>query len=66
MNGPSSPGEDPSEVLGACAQVKPEMIDIYFPQDELEKANKDKKHFPAGFKVNNMYILVAQLLIMQI
>lgn len=51
-NGPSSPGEDPGEVLGACAQVKPEMIDIYFPQDELEKANKDKKHFPAGFKLH--------------
>ena len=34
------------------------MIDIYFPQDELEKANKDKKHFPAGFKVNNMYIRI--------
>ena len=44
------------------------MIDIYFPQDELEKANKDKKHFPAGFKVNNMYctyVLAALLLIMQ-
>ena len=51
VNGPSSPGDESNEGLGACAQVKPEMIDIYFTQDELEKANKDKKHFPPGFKV---------------
>ena len=27
------------------------LIDIWFPQNELDKANKDKKHFPPGFKV---------------
>lgn len=50
------PVDDPSSgvdtpLLGACAQDKSELIDIYFPQDQLEKANKDKKHFPPGFKV---------------
>ena len=38
-------------LLGACAQDKSKLIDIWFPQDELDKANKDKKHFPPGFKV---------------
>ena len=39
-------------LLDASAQGKPEIIDIWFPQDELDKANKkDKKHFPPGFKV---------------
>lgn len=52
----SSPVDDPSShvdkpLLGACGQDKSELMDIYFPQDELDKANKDKKHFPPGFKV---------------
>lgn len=40
-----------SSPVGACAQDRPELVDICFLQEELDKASKDKKHFPPGFKV---------------
>lgn len=33
------------------SQVGPDCKVIIFPRDELDKANKDKKHYPSGFQV---------------
>jgi len=33
------------------SQVAPDCKVIIFPKDELDKANKDKKHFPPNFQV---------------
>ena len=33
------------------SQVGPDCKVIIFPKDELDKANKDKKHYPSGFQV---------------
>ena len=35
----------------ASSQVAPDCKVIIFPKDELDKANKDKKHFPPNFQV---------------
>ena len=44
VDNPSSHGDKPLPAML-------ELIDIWFPQKELDKANDDKKHFPPGFKV---------------
>jgi len=35
----------------ASSQAAPDCKVIIFPKDELDKANKDKKHFPPNFQV---------------
>ena len=43
--------DNPSSHRDKSLPAMLELLDIWFPQDELDKANKDKKHFPPGFKV---------------
>ena len=31
--------------------MDPDISVLIFPKDELDKANKDKKHYPLGFQV---------------
>ena len=42
-------------LLSLYSQVGPDCKVNIFPKDELDKANKDKKHYPAGFQVWDLY-----------
>jgi len=42
-------------LLSLYSQVGPDCKVIIFPKDELDKANKDKKHYPSGFQVWGLY-----------
>ena len=42
-------------LLSLCSQVGLDTKVIIFPKNELDKANKDKKHYPSGFQVWDLY-----------